>query len=152
MTERKKALTNQDLGNYALVVPEALPGSKGPKPTPLSAIRAALNQLYNGSAILRQQLTSQTNVTAWSGSIHWDRGFAAATLLKHIVDAQVPGMEGVEKPLAMIRHHLPTVLKEHEIDRQSLIRQAITDGRKAREAAAQAEAEADAAQAAVAAE
>jgi hypothetical protein len=134
MAERKRPFTKADVNGFDVPgVPAKLPESEGPKPSPKVAIRAALRATYDDDEVLRQRLGSLDNKSSQTGNYHWDKAFAAATLLKYALENGLQGLDG-DKPLAKLKAHLPEVLKEFKLDRQSRFRQAIEDGRKARAA------------------
>lgn len=115
-------------------LPAVLPASKAKPPSVRAAIRACLNGIYNTDEVFRERLGSLDNKSAQSGVYHYDKAYAAASILKYATDNTIKALSDADKPLAKIKRHLPDILKEFELDRQSRLRKAIEDGRAARAA------------------
>jgi hypothetical protein len=121
-----------DLDGYPLPpVPAVLPKSKAKPPSPSIAIRMALEAIYPADEVFRERIGSLNNKSSQTGSYHYDKAFVAASIYKYCSDNDIPGLADLEKPLATIKHRLPGILVDYELDRQSRLRKAITDGRKA---------------------
>lgn len=127
-----KRLGVKDANGYAIEhVPDKVGDPEQPAISLKAACKIAFPALYNGSAAFREDINSLDNKNSVSGNLQIDRAHATEALLGYIKDHELPGLDGVAKPLGKIRGILPDLLKLYKLDPQSRIRKAITDGRTA---------------------